>query len=152
MYGAIIGDIVGSIYYDEMTWPEVKEAAKTNRVASIPVGSIEDHGKHLPVMTDNLIITPLCSEVGQIPEDVVVLPNAPYGFEAHHMNFPGSIDVHWHTSSSGFVLGKAAGELPGKGWEGSGFGNCHLVRVQKSENHENCPGKPEPVILMGFGG
>lgn len=94
----ILKGAVMKYFYDEMTWPEIKEAAKNNRVALIPVGSIEDHGKHLPVMTDNLIITSLCSKVGkQIPEDVVVLPNAPYGFEAHHMDFPGSIDVHWHT-------------------------------------------------------
>ena len=86
------------IYYHEMTWPEIREAARADRVALVPVGSIEDHGKHLPVMTDNLIITSLCNQVArQVPENVVVLPNAPYGFEAHHMDFPGSIDVHWHT-------------------------------------------------------
>lgn len=86
------------VFYDEMTWPEVKEAAIQNRVALIPVGSIEDHGKHLPVMTDNLITTSMCNEVGKrFTEDVVVLPNAPYGFEAHHMDFPGSIDVYYAT-------------------------------------------------------
>lgn len=85
-------------FYNEMTWPEVKEAARADRVALIPVGSIEDHGKHLPVMTDKLIITSLCDEVArQIPGEMVVLPNAPYGFEAHHMDFPGSINVHWQT-------------------------------------------------------
>lgn len=85
-------------FYQEMAWPEVKEAAEDNRVALVPVGSIEDHGKHLPVMTDNLIITSLCDQVArQIPQEVVVLPNAPYGFEAHHMDFPGSINIHWQT-------------------------------------------------------
>lgn len=84
--------------YDEMTWPEIREAAKANRVALVPVGSIEDHGYHLPVMTDNLIAKSICEEVGRRnPEDVVVLPVAPYGFERHHMDFPGSIDVHYET-------------------------------------------------------
>lgn len=86
------------VLYDEMTWLEVKEAAQADRVALVPVGSIEDHGHHLPVMTDNLIITSMCQEVGRrIPEHVVILPNAPFGFETHHMDFPGSIDVNWNT-------------------------------------------------------
>ena len=86
------------IFYDEMTWPEVKEAANQNRVALVPVGSIEDHGWHLTTMTDNLIITEICNEAGRrSPKDIVVLPNAPYGFEAHHMDFPGSVDVHYTT-------------------------------------------------------
>lgn len=86
------------IFYDEMTWPEVREAVKQNRVALVPVGSIEDHGWHLPLMTDNLIAQSICNEVGRrFTEDVVVLPIAPYGFEEHHMDFPGSIDVHYAT-------------------------------------------------------
>jgi len=40
MYGAIIGDIVGSIYYDEMTWPEVKEAANASREVTLQTDSL----------------------------------------------------------------------------------------------------------------
>jgi len=85
-------------FYNEMTWPEIRDAVKQNKVALIPVGSIEDHGWHLPVMTDNLIAESICYEVArQYNDDVVVLPVAPYGFEEHHMDFPGSIDVNYAT-------------------------------------------------------
>ena len=40
--------------YEEFTWPEVKVAVAEERVAVIPVGTIEQHGPHLPLMTDVL--------------------------------------------------------------------------------------------------
>lgn len=84
--------------YEEMTWPEIKECADSGKIAIVPVGSVEDHGLHLPVITDNLIAESMCNEVGKrIPEKVVVLPCSRFGFEAHHMDFPGSIDVHYTT-------------------------------------------------------
>jgi len=86
------------VFYQDMTWPEVKEAANDDRVVIVPVGSIEDHGLHLPVMTDNMIITSICNEVGRrIPGEAVIMPCAPFGFQTHHMDFPGSIDVKWDT-------------------------------------------------------
>ena len=38
-----------------MTWPQAKEYFEKNDIVLLSVGSIECHGKHLPLGTDTLI-------------------------------------------------------------------------------------------------
>jgi len=35
--------------YEELKWPEIKQVVNEDRVVSLPTGSIEQHGPHLPV-------------------------------------------------------------------------------------------------------
>jgi creatinine amidohydrolase len=80
--------------YDHYTWPEMRDLVMRQPVVIQPIGSVEDHGYHLPLDVDNFLITSICEEVGRrIPDEVLVLPNIPYGFEDHHMSFPGTITV-----------------------------------------------------------
>src|SRR5262245_18322716 len=63
-------------------------------VCVLPIGSAEDPGKHLPLDVDNFLIGTLCAEVARrVPEEVVLPPLIPYGFEDHHMSFPVTITV-----------------------------------------------------------
>ncbi len=78
--------------YDELSWPEVKQAAADGKALLIPIGSIEDHGPHLPLNTDNVIVEAVCFEVSRrAPDEILSLPVLPVGFEEHHMDFPGSL-------------------------------------------------------------
>jgi error-prone DNA polymerase len=43
--------------YEEFTWPEIREAVAQNRVCVLPVGTVEQHGPHLPLVTDVLTAT-----------------------------------------------------------------------------------------------
>src|SRR5580704_11683789 len=43
--------------YEEFTWPEIREAVAGKRVAILPVGTVEQHGPHLPLVTDVLTAT-----------------------------------------------------------------------------------------------
>jgi len=80
--------------YDHYRWPEFPDLVARQPVCIIPIGSVEDHGHHLPLDTDNFLITSICDEVARrIPEEVLLLPPIPYGFEDHHMSFPGTITV-----------------------------------------------------------
>ncbi|PKP61764.1 creatininase [Candidatus Atribacteria bacterium HGW-Atribacteria-1] len=80
--------------YEEFTWEEIKVIVKENRVILIPVGSIEQHGPHLPLNTDILIATKFCLEAGKRkPSDILVMPPISYGFNQHHMDFPGTIAI-----------------------------------------------------------
>ena len=80
--------------YQHYTWPELAEVAKTQPVVVLPIGSVEDHGRHLPLDTDNFLIWSVCEAAAQrADKDILLLPVVPYGFESHHMDFPGTIDI-----------------------------------------------------------
>ena len=42
--------------YAHLSWPEIRALDKDNLVVIQPLAAIEDHGHHLPVETDNLLI------------------------------------------------------------------------------------------------
>ncbi len=87
--------------YGEMTWPEIAGAAEENRVALLPVGTIEDHGPHLPVDADTRITWEICRRAGKlIPEEVVVIPPVIHGYSPHHMDFPGALTIGAETFSN----------------------------------------------------
>ena len=72
--------------YERLTWPEVRRAAGENRVALIPVGTLEDHGPHLPLDADLRIISEICSRAAQAAsDDVVLLP--------HNVSPGGTVEV-----------------------------------------------------------
>ncbi|MEM2904615.1 MAG: creatininase family protein [Candidatus Bathyarchaeia archaeon] len=82
------------VFYADLTWEEVKQAASENMVVVLPVGSTEQHGPHLPVKTDWLCV----SEVARMAVDKVrghalVMPTIYYGFQEHTLDFPGTISV-----------------------------------------------------------
>jgi creatinine amidohydrolase len=80
--------------YGDLTWPEVNEAVAMGKVILLPVGSTEQHGRHLPLDVDNLLATGVCLEAGrQRPDKILVAPTIPYGFNIHAMDFPGTIHV-----------------------------------------------------------
>ena len=86
------------ILYGDMTWPEIKEAAKNNRVPLIPVGSTEQHGLHLPTRTDALLAYEICKAAAmEIPEETVVMPPVNYGYNEHHLDFPATIHINHET-------------------------------------------------------
>lgn len=79
----------------ELTWPEVNEAAGANRVVLLPIGCIEQHGPHLPLDVDNLIVEYLCEEMARRrPELLLVAPPIHYGFNVHNMGFPGCLNAN----------------------------------------------------------
>jgi len=84
--------------YEEFTWPEVREAVAENRVAVLPVGTIEQHGPHLPLITDVATASEMSRRaVAQIPKEAVLMPSVFYAFNEHHLDFPGTIAVRGET-------------------------------------------------------
>ena len=83
--------------YAKFTWPEIRDADK-DRVVILPVGAMEDHGPHLPLDTDNLIVSRLAEAVvASIPAESLLLPTIPFGFNEHHKDFPGVIFIQPET-------------------------------------------------------
>jgi len=52
---------------ESATWPEI-EAAGRSKLLSIPIGSLEQHGPHLPLNTDTRIATELAGRPVAAPQ------------------------------------------------------------------------------------
>ena len=76
----------------DMSWAEAKDALRDGGVALLPVGSIENHGPHLPLATDLLSARRIAEEASRLG-DWLLLPAVPVGVSEHHRQFPGTLWV-----------------------------------------------------------
>ena len=60
--------------------------SEKNQVAIIPVGSIEQHGPHLPISTDSDIVSEIAKKVSE-KNDYLLLPTINYGVSFEHAPF-----------------------------------------------------------------
>jgi len=64
--------------------PEFRKLIKSRKpTVIIPVGSLEQHGAHLPITTDSDIVTEVASRLGK-KCDFIVLPTISYGISYEH--------------------------------------------------------------------
>jgi creatinine amidohydrolase len=67
-------------------WPEL--APLRQRTFVVPLGSLEQHGPHLPLFTDSLIISQIANRVEDLrSESIVLLPVQWLGHSPHHRRF-----------------------------------------------------------------
>jgi mycofactocin system creatininase family protein len=74
------------------TWPEV-EATGRGHILAVPLGSLEQHGPHLPLDTDTRIAVELAGRLARARPEVAVGPALPYGASGEHAGFPGTLVV-----------------------------------------------------------
>ncbi len=89
-------DIDGQQYlWGELTWPEARKHFQQVDIALLPVGSIEQHGPHLPLDTDAFDADYLARRVAEACGEPkpLVLPNIPYGVAYHHDDFKGTVSI-----------------------------------------------------------
>ena len=80
--------------YKLLSWPEINEAVRQEKVVVLPVGSTEQHGYHLPLDVDAKLAASVVLTAGErTPEEMLVLPSVAYGYCHHVMDFPGTINV-----------------------------------------------------------
>lgn len=64
------------------------------KVILIPIGHTEQHGPHLPLCVDTLIIEAVaCGTARQIPQRTFTLPVMPYGVSTHRATFAGTMNA-----------------------------------------------------------
>ena len=81
--------------YEKLTWPEVNAAVARAPVCVLPVGSIEQHGPHLPLDVDVVCPRGIADGAGrEVPDKLLVLPTLWNGYTAHVMDFPGTLNAH----------------------------------------------------------
>jgi creatinine amidohydrolase len=74
------------------TWPQV-DATGGDVLLALPLGSLEQHGPHLPLDTDTRIAGALAYGLAAQRPDVVVAPAVAYGASGEHAAFPGTLLV-----------------------------------------------------------
>ena len=83
-----------------MTWYEFNER-KDKDVVILPVGSVEQHGPHLPLFTDTIISEGFANLLGD-KINGIVMPSINYGYKSQPASgggplFPGTIDLNGTT-------------------------------------------------------
>jgi creatinine amidohydrolase len=84
----------------ELTWQEVEATAQQGAVVVLPTGAHEQHGPHLPLGTDAMLVTAVTRravEIARPPVPVYYTPTIWLGFSPHHMDFPGTISLSMTT-------------------------------------------------------
>jgi len=84
------------MFYGEQRWPQVPGQA--DKVVVLPLGSMEQHGRHLPLLTDTMI----CQEIVRRAEaalgtEALFLPMLWAGVSEHHLGFPGTVSLQQET-------------------------------------------------------
>jgi len=86
-------------HWAEMTTVELREAISGETLVVLPVGATEQHGPHLPVHTDNTLVSRIVEASAERCDRgiVLVLPTFWVGFSPHHMGFVGSLTLQTET-------------------------------------------------------
>jgi mycofactocin precursor peptide peptidase len=76
----------------DLNWVQVDRAA-ARRVLLVPLGSVEQHGPHLPLDTDTRIALAVAGAAAEAREDVAVAPPITFGASGEHAGFPGTLSI-----------------------------------------------------------
>lgn len=84
--------------YESRVWPEIEaEIAAGRRTALLGLGSVEQHGPHLPLGTDRWIAEALLARLEARLDDAIALPAIAVGCASEHLDFAGTLHVEPET-------------------------------------------------------
>lgn len=87
-------------FWHEMTTEDFKDPSRGNWIAVLPVAAIEQHGPHLPIVTDTAIADGQVQRVLELlPDDLpaTFLPTQQVGKSDEHISSPGTLTLSWDT-------------------------------------------------------
>ena len=89
-----------SVFLEDLTWTEVREATKTGRTTIIvPIGGTEQSGPHIALGKHNVRVRLLAGRIAEALGNALVAPVVAYVPEGQaapptgHMRFPGTITI-----------------------------------------------------------
>lgn len=110
--------------FEMAVWPEVEAWIEGGRrTALIALGSIEQHGPHLPLGTDRWIAEALAEGLARRLEDAVALPAIALGCASEHLDFSGTLHIEPDTLEA--ILRDLLGSLVRHGFEGAFVFSAH---------------------------
>ncbi|MEM6846819.1 MAG: creatininase family protein [Pseudomonadota bacterium] len=92
---------MADVLWERMSAPALQDLARRDAVVIVPVAAIEQHGPHLPTMTDTRIGGEIALRAARRATDrgrpTVVTPVISAGLSEHHMAFGGTITLSHET-------------------------------------------------------
>lgn len=123
-------------------WPELTDI----NVAFLPLGSLEQHGPHLPIGTDSLIADALARGLAAGYERSILLPLVPFSSSFEHAAFPGCIALKTTTLTALIVdILDSLGRYDIKCVIVSGHQGNHLLRNLAQEH--NAGGRNQVLVV-----
>lgn len=127
----------------EMTWKEAEDAFAADLcVALLPVGATEQHGYHLPLYTDTIMVEEICRRLANRIDGLVVAPAIPFGTSHNHISYKGTLNLSLDVLKS--VVVEIGQELVRNGADivlivnGHG-GNTQAVAAAAYDLRQRCP-------------
>src|SRR5438105_4691550 len=75
----------------DLKWPDIEALSRDTPVV-IPIAALEQHGRHMPLFTDSLLLGEVIRRVGERLKDrVLFTPLFWLGNSEHHLDFPGTM-------------------------------------------------------------
>ena len=81
-----------TVFLGEMTNPEIEEFLAHHHKIIVPVGSVEQHGPHGPLLTDSLVPTEIARRVAE-RINCLVAPTINYALSYPHAGFTGVVHI-----------------------------------------------------------
>ncbi len=131
--------------WETMTREEIKSAADAGNVVVVTVGAMEQHGPHLPVHTDNVIMTTIAEasvEKASQYVPIVLGPHLSFGYSPHHFLYAGVISLSVETMLQ--LLKDIVESVIKSGFKkifllNSHGGNGEIIRLAMKKLHEQYP-------------
>src|SRR5437763_7094203 len=77
----------------ELTWPDIEALNKDTPVV-LPIAAMEQHGRHMPLFTDSLLLGEVVRRaVEKLEGRALFTPLMWLGNSDHHIDFPGTMSA-----------------------------------------------------------
>ncbi|MFO0935864.1 MAG: creatininase family protein [Gemmataceae bacterium] len=77
----------------ELSWPRIQQLAPDTPIV-FPIAAVEQHGHHLPVVTDSLLLGEIIRRVSaRLDKTVLFAPLQWLGNSDHHLDFAGTVSA-----------------------------------------------------------
>ena len=126
---------INECLFSQKTTYEIKKlASNPNSLVVLPLGSLEQHGPHLPLGTDTFILEFILANActkSKYRDNILILPTIPYGFSHLHISFPGTISIEPRllseliTSIGRSVLNMGFAKFLMISWHGANYCSMH---------------------------
>lgn len=87
---------IRSVRFAECDRETIRAVGEAGGVLILPIGAIEQHGPHLPVWADTLVVEHLATAAAESlvgTATTLVAPVLPFGSSAHHLPFGGTLSL-----------------------------------------------------------